>query len=42
MADQLFTSKRTVETHRQNTLKKTGCKNTATLIRYANTHGLLA
>jgi DNA-binding NarL/FixJ family response regulator len=41
IADQLFTSKRTVETHRQNILEKTGCKNTALLISYAINHGLL-
>jgi DNA-binding NarL/FixJ family response regulator len=41
IADQLFTSKRTVETHRQHTLEKMGCKNTAVLISYASTHGLL-
>ena len=41
IADQLFTSKRTVETHRQNILEKTGCKNTAALISYAISHGLL-
>lgn len=41
IADQLFTSKRTVETHRQNILEKTGCKNTAALISYASTQGLL-
>lgn len=42
IAEQLFTSKRTVETHRQNILEKTGCKNTAVLITYAITQGLLA
>ena len=42
VADRLFTSKRTVETHRQNILEKTGCRNTAALISYASTHGLLA
>ena len=42
IADQLFTSKRTVETHRQNILEKTGCKNTAALISYASTQGLLS
>jgi DNA-binding NarL/FixJ family response regulator len=31
----LFTSRRTVETHRQNLLDKTGANNTATLILYA-------
>jgi DNA-binding NarL/FixJ family response regulator len=41
IADQLFTSKRTVETHRQNMLEKTGCKNTAALINWASTHQLL-
>ena len=42
IADQLFTSKRTVETHRQNVLEKTGCKNTAALISYASAQGLLS
>lgn len=42
IADQLFTSRRTVETHRQNILEKTGCRNTAALISYASAHGLLA
>jgi DNA-binding NarL/FixJ family response regulator len=42
IGDQLFTSKRTVETHRQNILQKTGCKNTAALISYASTHQLLS
>jgi DNA-binding NarL/FixJ family response regulator len=41
IADQLFTSKRTVETHRQNILEKTGCKNAATLMGYAITHNLI-
>lgn len=35
IADKLFTSRRTVEGHRQNLLEKTRTKNTATLIRYA-------
>lgn len=35
IADKLFTSRRTVEGHRQNLLEKTGAKNTATLIRFA-------
>ena len=41
IADQLFTSKRTVETHRQNILEKTGAKNTAALIRHAMAQGFL-
>jgi len=41
IADQLFTSKRTVETHRQNLLAKTKAKNTAALIRLAVSAGLL-
>lgn len=41
ISDQLFTSKRTVETHRQNILEKTGAKNTAALIRYAMAQGYL-
>jgi len=41
MADKLFTSKRTVETHRQNLLEKTGAKNTPALVKYAMEQGLL-
>ncbi|RPD49690.1 DNA-binding response regulator [Hymenobacter sediminis] len=41
IADQLFASKRTIETHRQNIIEKTQAKNTAALIRYAMTHGLI-
>lgn len=41
IADKLFTSKRTIESHRQNLLEKTQSKNTAALIRYASTSGLL-
>ena len=41
IADQLFTSKRTVESHRQNLLEKTGVKNTAALVKYAMEYGLL-
>ena len=37
----LFTSRRTVETHRQNLLTKTKANNTATLIRFAVEQGLL-
>ncbi|UOQ73857.1 response regulator [Hymenobacter cellulosilyticus] len=41
IADKLFTSKRTIETHRQNIIEKTQAKNTAALIRYAARNGLL-
>lgn len=41
MADKLFTSRRTIETHRQNILEKTGAKNTAALVRYAAGRGWL-
>ncbi len=41
IADKLFTSKRTVESHRQNLLEKTGVKNTAALVKYAMERGLL-
>ncbi|OON68007.1 response regulator [Hymenobacter sp. CRA2] len=42
IADKLFTSKRTIETHRQNIIEKTQAKNTAALIKYAMENGLLA
>nr|WP_305121726.1 response regulator transcription factor [Pedobacter mongoliensis] len=41
IAEKLFTSRRTVEGHRQNLLEKTGARNTATLIRFAARHGLI-
>ena len=41
MAEQLFTSRRTVESHRQNLLEKTGASNTAALVKYAMEYGLL-
>jgi DNA-binding NarL/FixJ family response regulator len=41
IAEKLFTSKRTIETHRQNLLEKTNSSNTATLIRYAVLRGLI-
>ncbi|GAB3669640.1 response regulator transcription factor [Hymenobacter agri] len=42
IADKLFTSPRTVETHRQNIMEKTGAKNTASLIKTAATNGWLS
>ncbi|AMJ64015.1 response regulator [Hymenobacter sp. PAMC 26628] len=41
IADQLFTSRRTVETHRQHLLEKTGANNTPALVKYAMEQGLL-
>jgi DNA-binding NarL/FixJ family response regulator len=41
IADKLFTSRRTIETHRKNLIEKTGSRNTAALIRFALTHGIL-
>ena len=35
IADKLFTSKRTVEGHRQNLIDKTGVRNTAALVKFA-------
>ncbi len=41
IADKLFTSKRTVESHRQNIMEKTGTKNTAALVKTATSQGWL-
>lgn len=41
IADKLFLSKRTIETHRQNMMEKMQVKNTAALIKQAMTDGLL-
>jgi DNA-binding NarL/FixJ family response regulator len=41
IADKIFTSKRTVETHRKNLIDKTGTKNTAALIKFAIINGIL-
>ncbi|WP_240773410.1 response regulator transcription factor [Pontibacter sp. SGAir0037] len=41
IAEKLFNSKRTIETHRQNLLEKTNCRNTASLIKFAMQHGIL-
>jgi DNA-binding NarL/FixJ family response regulator len=40
-ADKLFTSRRTVEGHRQSMIDKTGCRNSLALVRFAMQHGLL-
>lgn len=42
IAEQLFTSKRTIEGYRQSLIEKTGVRNTAALIKYAFQAGLLA
>lgn len=42
IAEKLFTSKRTIETHRQNLLDKTKARNTAMLIRYALQRGYIS
>ena len=41
IAEKLFISERTVETHRKNLLRKTGSSNVVGLIKYAHTHGLV-
>ena len=41
IAEQLFTSPRTVESHRQNIMEKTGAKNTAALVKAAVSQGWL-
>lgn len=41
IADKLFTSKRTVEGHRQSLINKTGVKNTPELVKFALLNGLL-
>ena len=41
IADELFISKRTVDTHRANIMEKTGCKNTAALVLYAISRRLI-
>lgn len=41
IADKLFTSKRTIESHRQNIIEKTQVKNTAALIKYALNNGII-
>jgi DNA-binding NarL/FixJ family response regulator len=41
IADKLFTSKRTVEGHRQNLIDKTGVRNTAALVKFAVLNGIV-
>jgi DNA-binding NarL/FixJ family response regulator len=41
MAEKLFISKRTVETHRMNIMEKTGCKNLIALYKFASRTGLI-
>ncbi len=41
MSEKLFLSKRTIEGHRQSLLDKTGCRNSAALIRYGVQHGYI-
>jgi DNA-binding NarL/FixJ family response regulator len=41
IADKLFTSKRTVEGHRQSMINKTGTRNTISLIKFALQHGII-
>lgn len=41
IAEKLFTSRRTIETHRKNLIDKTGSKNTASLIRFALLNGII-
>lgn len=42
IADRIFTSKRTVEGHRQNLIDKTQSRNSAALIRYAVLRGIVS
>lgn len=42
MAEKLFISKRTVETHRMHIMEKTGCRNLIALYKFAIRNGLIA
>lgn len=42
IAEMLFTSKRTVEAHRQNMLDKTNARNTASLVKWAYQNGYIS
>jgi DNA-binding NarL/FixJ family response regulator len=41
IADKIFTSKRTIEGHRQALIEKTGARNTAALVRFALMNGVI-
>jgi DNA-binding NarL/FixJ family response regulator len=41
MAEKLFISKRTIETHRKHIMEKTGCKNLISLYKFAVGNGLI-
>ena len=41
IADRMFTSKRTIENHRQTLIDKTGSRNTVALIRFAMLNGVI-
>lgn len=41
MSEKLFLSRRTIEGHRQSLIDKTKCRNSAALVKYAITHGLI-
>jgi DNA-binding NarL/FixJ family response regulator len=41
IAEQLFISPRTVETHRSNLMRKLGLRTPAEVVRYAVRHGVL-
>lgn len=41
MSDRLFLSKRTIEGHRQSLIEKTGCCNTAAMIKFAVLNGII-
>ena len=41
IADKLFTSRRTIEGHRQSLIEKTGARNSIALVRFAILHGVI-
>lgn len=42
IAEKLFTSKRTIDSHRQRIIEKTQAKNTAALVKYALSRGIIS